>query len=132
MIVLDTSAIYAFLNARDTHFGEVARLLQKYRDPYILPVAVLGELALFLETKHPDGSLDRFLGALESGDYLTDWHPGDIARTRELAHRYRSLSLGFTDSSVIACAERLNAAVLTLDFRHFPVVAREGTFKIAE
>jgi predicted nucleic acid-binding protein len=50
----------------------------------------------------------------------------------EWINRYQFIPLGFVDSSVIACAKRLKAHVMTLDIQHYPVVAREGTFRIAD
>jgi len=52
------------------------------------------------------------------------------ARIRELVLRYADLELGFTDSGVIACAERNGGKVLTFDRRDFEVVAREGRITI--
>jgi hypothetical protein len=47
-----------------------------------------------------------------------------------LIRRYDDLPLGLADAAVIACAERNGGKVLTLDLRHFGVVAREGTITI--
>lgn len=47
-----------------------------------------------------------------------------------LVRRYADLELGLVDAAVIACAERNGGRVLTLDLRHFGVVAREGTITI--
>jgi predicted nucleic acid-binding protein len=54
----------------------------------------------------------------------------DLARIRMLVNRYDDLRLGFADAAVIACAERYGGRVLTLDLRHFGVVARQGTITI--
>jgi len=43
---------------------------------------------------------------------------------------YADLPLGFADATVIACAERSGRKVLTLDRRHFGVVAREDTIEV--
>jgi hypothetical protein len=48
----------------------------------------------------------------------------DSDRAQQLTQRYRDLPLGFADAAVIACAERNGGRVLTIDRRHFPVVAR--------
>ena len=54
----------------------------------------------------------------------------DIPRVRALVQRYADMPLGYADAAVIACAERNSGRVLTLDLRHFGVVAREGTITI--
>lgn len=49
--------------------------------------------------------------------------PADLLRIAELVAIYRDLPLGTVDASVIAAAERLDAAAIaTLDRRHFGVV----------
>jgi predicted nucleic acid-binding protein len=49
--------------------------------------------------------------------------PGDWERMAELVAEYADFPLGGTDASVVALAERLDAAiVLTLDTRHFAAV----------
>ncbi len=44
--------------------------------------------------------------------------------------RYEDFPLGYADATIIACAERLGAAVFTFDRRHFTVVASEGTITV--
>jgi len=45
---------------------------------------------------------------------------------------YRNLPLGLTDASVIACAERHGGRLLSLDLRHFVIVAREGKILLTD
>jgi predicted nucleic acid-binding protein len=47
-----------------------------------------------------------------------------------LIGRYADLPLGLTDAMVVACTERNGGRVLTLDRRHFGVVAGEGTITV--
>ena len=70
------------------------------------------------------------LDALERGEQVLDCGDGDIPRIRGLIGRYVDFPLGYADASVIACAERLGAAVFTFDRRYFDVVAGDGTFVI--
>ncbi|CAN5537467.1 hypothetical protein BH23CHL5_BH23CHL5_01160 [soil metagenome] len=44
--------------------------------------------------------------------------------------RYADLPLGYANATVIAAAERNGGRILTLDHRHFGVVARKGTIRI--
>lgn len=54
---------------------------------------------------------------------LIDLTSDDYRRMAELIEQYSDLSLGTTDASVIAVAERLGIVeVATLDRRHFSVV----------
>lgn len=84
-----------------------------------------------IERRLPSQALTAFLRDLENGGYLLDCGEGDFLRIRALVERYADLPLGFADAAVIACAERHGGRVLTLDRRHFGVVAREGHIIIA-
>ena len=65
------------------------------------------------------------------------WFPGAQATgvDRQFpagAHPHQERRAGrLADASVIACAERNGGKVLTLDFRHFRVVAREKRISLA-
>ncbi len=93
-------------------------------------MGIMGELAYVIETRFGDRELDNVLDALERGEQHIDCGEHDIPRVRQLIRRYANLHLGYADASVIACAERLSAAVFTFDRRHFDVVAGEGTFSV--
>lgn len=98
--------------------------------PYLIPVAILAEITYFLETRSGPGVLDAFLADLEEEAFSLDCGTAELPRIRALVERYADLPLGFADASVIACAERHDGAVLTLDERHFGVVAREGSLSV--
>lgn len=71
-------------------------------------------------------ALENFILDLEDGGLTLECGEEDLPRIRELIGRYADLPLGFADASVVACAERHGGKVLTLDHRHFGVVAGEG------
>jgi predicted nucleic acid-binding protein len=58
-------------------------------------------------------------------------HSVDWLRIADLVRKYRNLSLGTVDASVIACAERLGIdEVGTVDRRHFTVVKANRTLSL--
>ena len=66
----------------------------------------------FLDCLGPDGPFT-----------LTPLISADLPRMAELVRKYADLSLGTTDSAVVAVAERRNDYdIATLDRRHFSVV----------
>jgi predicted nucleic acid-binding protein len=130
VITLDTSAIFALLNRRDSAHGSAAKALEADRGPFLVPAATLGELGFLVESRLGVEVLDLFLEDLESGAYTLDCGEGDVARVRTLVRRYGDLSLGYVDAAVIACAERSGGRVMTFDLRDFGVVAAEGTITI--
>jgi len=69
--------------------------------------------------------MDALLAAIERGELLLDCGDEDVPRLRAFVRRYADLRLGLADACVIACAERNGGRVLTLDRRHFDIVARD-------
>lgn len=130
VITLDTSAIYALLNRRDSAHQAAVHALEAERGPFLVPAATLGEVGYLVEDRLGVEVLDLLLQDLASGAYVLDCGEGDIARIRTLVRRYADLSLGYVDAAVIACAERSGGRVMTFDMRDFGVVAAEGTISI--
>ena len=129
-LALDTSALVALANRRDPSHAQVSDALRADPGPYVVPAGILAEAAYMLEARLGAASLDAFLSDLEEGRLLLDCGEDDLARIRALVARYASLPLGFADASVIACAERRRANVLSLDRRDFSIVAREGRITV--
>lgn len=127
MITLDTSGIYALLDRRERHHHIARAALEQAGRPFLVPVAILAEVAYIVEQRAPL-ALEPFLTDLENGAYTLDCGEQDIARVRELIKRYADLPLGFADATVVACAERSGGRVLAFD-RDFDVVAREGRIR---
>lgn len=74
--------------------------------------------------------LVNFIRDLALGKFSLDCGVEDLDRVLALVSRYADLPLGFADAAVIACAERNGGLVASLDYRHFGVVAGEGTIQI--
>jgi len=91
---------------------------------------VLGEIFYMLEREGGVRASTTFVLDLGEGRYELDCEEADLQRGARIALRYDSLSLGLVDAAVIACAERRGGRVLTLDRRHFDVVARELPLEI--
>src|SRR5262245_17642579 len=121
MITLDSSALFALLNRRDPDHRRVTAAVQQDSGPYIIPAAVLGEIAYLVEERLGQKAMDLFLGDLVSGAFTLDCGEAELDRSRQLARRYADLPLGFTDAAVAACAEANGKRVLTLDIRDFSV-----------
>lgn len=126
MMTLDTSGLFALLNRCDRNHQRAAAALLADPGPYFVPAGILSEIAYLVENTLNLTVLEGFLSDLETGEYSLDCGENDLARIRALVRRYADFPLGFADAAVIACAERHGGRVLTLDLRHFGVVAREG------
>lgn len=130
LITLDTSGLFAILNRGDDDHERVKAALFEDRGPYLVPAGILSEISYMVEERLRVEALENFLSDLESGGFTVECGEEDFGRIRKLVRRYADLPLGFADACVIACAERNGGRVLTLDLRHFGVVAGEGSISI--
>jgi predicted nucleic acid-binding protein len=127
LITFDTSGLVVAMNVADQNYHRVMAALAEDPGPYLIPSPILAEIAYILERRLGHQIVDAFLDDLATGQFVLDCGEPDIPRIRTLIARYADFPLGFADAVVIACAERHGGRVLTLDLRHFGVIAREGT-----
>src|SRR5215216_5650570 len=90
----------------DPDHERVLRAMAREPAPWIVAVAVLGEIGYLVASRGTPAALDAFLQDLDDGTYTLDDGIEDIARVRVLVRRYADLPLGLVDAMVIACAER--------------------------
>jgi predicted nucleic acid-binding protein len=125
VIVADTGAVVALVDADDRHHPQLRRLFEKDPDAWILPWAILPEVDYLLGAHVSARAEERFVADLASGAWSVEWgDPADLVRAEQILRRHRALRLGLVDSVVMAVAERRQAAAIaTLDLRHFGAVA---------
>jgi hypothetical protein len=128
VIVADTGAMLALIDADDHHHSAIRDLYEADPDAWILPWAVLPEVDYLLLAHVSARAEEAFVADLASGLYGVEWgEEADLTRARELCTRYRALRLGLVDGVVVAITERLGAeAIATLDLRHFGALAIRG------
>jgi uncharacterized protein len=121
-LILDTGPLVALLDATDPDHERCADLLQRSEERKLVPVCVLVEVEYLLRPwpQAFAALLAEFdSGALELLDLPRRW----LLRAGELLVRYRDLSLGLVDATVLAATEMLRESKLaTLDHRHFHTV----------
>lgn len=120
VVVADTGAILALLDADDAHHGEIRALYAADPDTWLLPWAILPEVD-YLVTRELGAAAERaWLDDLASGAFEIEWGSSqDIAAARMIESRYAALGMGLVDAVVMATAERLRADIATVDLRHF-------------
>jgi hypothetical protein len=124
VILADTGAIVALVDADDRHHETLRRLFEEDPDAWVLPWAILPEVDYLLAEHVGTRAQERFAGDLASGAWTIEWgEVTDLVRAEEIARRHRALKLGLVDSVVMAVAERRRAeSIATLDLRHFAAV----------
>ena len=128
MIVADTGAIIALLDADDDHHVALRDVYDDNPETWVLPWAILPEVDYLVRTELGRKAQDTFLADLASGAFAVEWgRDEDLRAAHRIHRRYRALGLGLVDAVVIAMAERLKAdAIATLDLRHFGAVTIAG------
>lgn len=132
MIIADTGAILALLDADDLHHATLRALFERSPHAWRLPWAILPEVDYLAAKQLGIEVAESFLDDVASGAFAVEWgEPADLERARDLQRRYRSLRFGLVDAAVMAVAERRKAsAIATLDLRHFGAVALRGRPKL--
>jgi len=128
VIVADTGAVVALLDADDRHHETLRLLFEEDPGAWVLPWAVLPEIDYLALSRLGLPVELAFLADLADGVFAVEWGDArDVARATDIARRHRALKLGLVDSVVIAVAERLGAAAIaTLDLRHFSALTIRG------
>lgn len=128
MIVADTGAVIALVDADDRHHKSIRQLFEQNPDEWVLPWAILPEVDYLLATRVGARAQSAFLDDLAAGAFAVEWgDQADVQRANSLCDQYADLKMGLVDGVVIGVAERLEAtAIATFDLRHFGVVVIEG------
>lgn len=123
-LILDTGPLLAAIDAADPDHARCAALVTSAQEDLVVPALVLGELDYWCARRLTVDDWLTFVSEVAAGVYQIEPPTvEDLERCSELQDRYRDLSLGLVDASVVALAERLNEPkVATLDQRHFRVV----------
>lgn len=128
MIVVDTGAMLALLDASEDHHTALKDLFEADPDRWILPWTILPEVDYLVTAHLGVKAHEAFLADLAEGAFSVEWgRDEDLIAARRIHTRYRALRLGIVDAVVIATAERMRAeAIATLDLRHFAAVSIKG------
>jgi len=122
VIIVDTSAILAYMNSADTHHAPVREWLADEDDDLATTPMIVAE-ADHLVARGGRAALSALRADLAAGAYLVEWWAGAMAAAVRVAERYADTRLGLADASLVVLAERLETVrIATLDERHFRAV----------
>lgn len=121
MLLLDTGFLYAMLDRNDNHHAAVRPVVQRIREPILLPTVVTTEVAYLVRRELGSDALARFLEMLAASPYLlVDPLAEDYQRAAQIVRKYDDSNVDFVDVLIVAMSERLNiTTILTIDQRHF-------------
>ena len=124
-LICDTSGIFALYDADSAEHSATSAVVAAEIGPLLVPVVLLAEVDYLLHSRLGANAALDFLTALQHEEFtLVPLLSVDLPRCRELTVQYRDLEIGLADATVVAAAERLQInRILTLDYRHFRVVA---------
>jgi predicted nucleic acid-binding protein len=124
IVLADTGAIYALIDASDAWHERVVAWWQQSRADVILPATILPEVSYLLQARIGEHAEQAFVRSIADGELVVEsLEESDYPRIADIMRAYSDFPLGFVDASVVAMAERLEARmVLTTDRRHFGVV----------
>jgi len=127
MIVLDTSVIYALLDAADSRHRQAVAWYEVLDEELVTTPLVLAEADHLATTRGGDRAVRAFRADVRAGAYLVEWWPTAAREAAELADLYTDLGIGLTDASLVVLAARLRSVdVATFDERHFRAVRPLG------
>ena len=132
MILADTGAVIALIDADDRHHRPLRSLFESDPQAWVLPWAILPEVDYLLSAHVGVKAEDAFFADLARGAFSVEWGTDqDLTNGHRIATRHKDLKIGLVDAIVIAIAERLRpAAIATLDLRHFAAVPIRGNPKL--
>jgi predicted nucleic acid-binding protein len=120
--IVDSGPLVASANSADPAHRSCLAALQTPGLRLVIPALCVAEAAYLIHSRRGPRTEAAFLRGLSGFDVQVplaeDWE-----RMADLVDQYGDLSLGATDASVVALAERFRTdLVITLDRRHFVVV----------
>jgi predicted nucleic acid-binding protein len=132
VIVADTGAVIALIDADDRHHAPLRALFESKPEAWVLPWAILPEVDYLLAAHVGRRAEEAFLADLAAGALAVEWgDEADLTEAHRICRRHKALALGLVDAVVMTIAEKLRPdAIATLDLRHFAAVPIRGTPKL--
>src|SRR6266496_4633648 len=100
------------------------RVLEDIREPIVLPVPAITEVAYLLARDIGNEAAADFVASLATTELTLETAlQEDYVRSSEILRQYADANLDFIDALIVAIAERLNIKrLLTLDRRDFQLI----------
>jgi uncharacterized protein len=123
VIVLDTSVIYALLDAADARHRQAVSWYSDLTRELVTTPLVLAEADHLAVTRGGPVAQRALRADIREGAYLVDWWPSAAREAAQVADRYADLGIGLTDASLVVLAARVGTTdIATFDERHFRAI----------
>jgi predicted nucleic acid-binding protein len=121
-LLVDAGILYAMADRSDDWHGPIVAYLREHRPSLLAPVTVVPEATYLVHTRLGSLAERKLVESFTKGEVAVEpLKPADLARALALISKYPEM--GFTDSTVVAMAERLALdTIATTDCRHFGLV----------
>ena len=121
MLLVDTGVFLAAADRHDPDHAACRDLIEEHPGPLVTTALVVTETGWLIDRQVGPATEAAFYRGIATGTITVETlTAGDWARIAELVDAYADLSLGGTDASLVAIAERLGTIQIgTLDHRHF-------------
>ena len=124
-MIVDTSALLAFFNAREPDHEAVSAAIADHDDGLlVVSPYVVAELDHLVATRISVDAEIAALNELSSGAWeLAELGAEDLRSASAVIAKYRDQNIGVADASIAVLADRYRTKqILTLDRRHFTVL----------
>lgn len=127
MIVLDTSVIYALLDAADQRHSQAAAWYADVREELVTTPLILAEAYHLAVARGGVVAACALRVDVRIGAYRAEWWRSAAQEAADIADHYESLGLGLADASLVALAARVGTLeIASFDERHFRSVRPVG------
>ncbi|MGH7866034.1 MAG: type II toxin-antitoxin system VapC family toxin, partial [Candidatus Dormibacteraceae bacterium] len=108
MIILDTSVLYALLDAGDGRHLEAVHWYESTDEEMATTPLVLAETDHLVINRAGRLAAQAFRRDASSGAYFVEWWSAAVHEATEVAERYGDLGVSLTDVSLVVLAARLD------------------------
>ena len=133
-MIVDTSALLAYFDAREPDHEAVARIIDESQDALVISPYVVAELDYLVATGVGVDAELAVLRELSSGAWeLATFGELDLERAASMVKKYGDQRIGVANASNVVLAERYRTrTIVTLNRRHFAVLrpVRGGKFTV--
>ena len=121
-LLVDTGVLYALVDRSDAWHSRAVDYVKTSNTNLLAPVTVLPETAYLIRTRLGIREELKLIEGFVNGEVAVEpLSDGDLSRASAVMAKYPQL--GFTDSTIVAMAERLAlTTIATTDRRHFKTV----------